>query len=51
MNLKSFVKIDNNNINVVVHKKDHDYSLANEVMRLVQEEFENRVYVSVKFKI
>ena len=51
MNLKSYVKIDNNNVNVVISKKDHDYSLANEVMRLVQEEFENRVYVSVKFKI
>ncbi len=51
MKLESYVKIDNDNINVVVKKKDHDYSLANKVMRLIQEEFENKVFVSVRFKI
>lgn len=50
LKLKSFVKIDNNNVNITIKKKDHDYSLANKVMRLVQEEFENKVYVSVKFQ-
>ena len=51
MNLDGYVKIDNDNVNVVIKKKDHDYSLANKVMRLIQEEFEDRVYVSVRFKI
>ena len=49
-NLKSFVKIENNNINVVIKKSDHDYSLANDIMRLVQEEYDDKVYVSVRFK-
>lgn len=48
--LNSFLKIDNNNINVVIEKDDHDYSLANEIMRLIQEEYKEKVYVSVKFK-
>lgn len=50
MKLDSFVKIDNNNISVVIKKKDHDYSLANDVMRLVQGEYTNKVYVSVRFQ-
>ncbi len=50
MKLESFIKIDGNNISVTVKKKDHDYSLANDVMRLIQKEYENKVYVSVKFQ-
>ena len=51
MALKSYVKIDNNNVNVVIKKKEHDYTIANDIMRLVQEQFDTKVYVSVKFKI
>ena len=50
MKLDSFIKIENDNINVVIKKDEHDYSLANEVMRLIQEEYTEKVYVSVKFK-
>lgn len=50
MKLDSFIKIENDNINVVIKKDEHDYSLANEVMRLIQEEYNEKVYVSVKFK-
>lgn len=45
----SFVKYDNDNINVVIEKEEHDISLANNIMRLVQEEFDNNVTISVKF--
>ena len=48
--LDSFIKIDNNSVSVVITKKDHDYSLANDIMRLVQGEFESKVYISVKFE-
>ena len=48
--LNSFVKIDNNTVNIVIPDDKHDYSLANNIMRLVQKEFENKVYVSVKFE-
>ncbi len=50
LKLKSFVKIDGNNISVTIKKQDHDYSLANNVMRLIQKEFENKKYISVKFQ-
>lgn len=48
--LDSFVEIDNNEINVVVVSSTHDAKLANNIMRLIQEEFEDKVYVSVNFK-
>ena len=50
MKLDSFIKIESNSINVTIKKKEHDYSLANDVMRLVQEQFKEKIYVSVKFK-
>lgn len=49
-NLDSFVKIDNNEIKVVAVKKEHDSSLANNIMKTVQEEFDQKVYVTVKFE-
>ncbi|MBE6147537.1 MAG: SpoIIIAH-like family protein [Firmicutes bacterium] len=49
-NLDCFIKIDNNEIKVVVIKKDHDSLLANQIMMLIQEEFENKVYVTVRFE-
>ena len=50
LKLKSFIKIDGNNVQVTVKKKDHDYSLANNIMRLINEEFKDKVYISVKFQ-
>ena len=49
-NLDSFVKIDNNEIKVVAVKKEHDSSLANNIMKTVQEEFDQKLYVTVKFE-
>ncbi|MDD6224445.1 MAG: SpoIIIAH-like family protein [bacterium] len=48
--LDSFVKIDNTEIKIVAVKKDHDITLANNIMRSVQEEFEGKVYITVKFE-
>lgn len=50
LKLESFIKIDSNSVSVTIKKKDHDYSLANRVMRLIQEEYKNKMYVSVKFQ-
>lgn len=50
LKLDSFIKIDSNNVCVTIKKKSHDYSLANSVMRLIQEEYEAKMYVSVKFQ-
>ena len=48
--LKSFVKITDNDVAVVIDSTKHDKSLANNIMRAVQEEFENHVSISVKFQ-
>ena len=47
--LKSFVKIDNNQIRVVVDSTEHSPSLANNIMRTAQSNYENQMYISVKF--
>ncbi len=49
--LNSFVKIDNNQVRVVIASDKHDTKLANNIMRSIQEEFDNKVYISVKFQI
>ena len=49
-NLKSFVKINGNDISIVIDSNKHDKQLANKIMRTVQEEFENHMYISVKFQ-
>ncbi len=48
--LDSFVKIDGTNVKVVVVKQDHDSNLANQIMKKVQENFSEKVYVTVKFE-
>ena len=48
-NLKSFVKINNSQIRVVIDSKDHDATLANNIMRTVQSNYGNQMYISVKF--
>ena len=47
--LDSFVKIDNNDVDVVVIKKEHDISLANKIMKTISGEFKDKVSVSIKF--
>lgn len=49
-NVDSFVEIDNNQINVIAISKNHDVKLANNIMRTVQEEYKEKVYVTVNFK-
>lgn len=48
--LDSFVKIDGTGVKVVVVKKDHDSNLANQIMKKVQENFNEKVQVTVKFE-
>lgn len=48
--LDNFVKIDNNQIKVVVVAKEHNNQLANNIMRAIQKEFQEKVYITVKFE-
>ena len=48
-NLESFVKIKNNQIEITVKKDEFDSSLANNIMRTIQELYEEEKYITVKF--
>ena len=50
LKLDCFVKIDNSNINSVCISDNHDESLANKVMRLLQSQFDEQKYITVKFQ-
>ena len=50
LNFKSFIKIDGDQIRVVVDSKEHDEKMANNIMRLIQEEYKEKEYISVKFQ-
>lgn len=49
-NLDCFIKINNNEVRVVAVKDKHDSTLANNIMKTIQNEFKNKVYVTVKFE-
>lgn len=45
-----FVKIDNSNINIVCVSDKHDSTLANNIMRFVQKDYTNKMFITVKFQ-
>ena len=45
----AFTKIENSSVKVVVDECENSKSLANNIMRLVQAEFDKKMYISVKF--
>ncbi len=49
-NLKAFVKIDDDQIRVVVSGNEHNEELANNIMRSVQSNYDKKMYISVKFQ-
>ena len=48
-NCDNFVKIEGDNIRVVLDSKESSTTLANNIMRLVQKEFDEKKFISVKF--
>ncbi|MFA5408172.1 MAG: SpoIIIAH-like family protein [Bacilli bacterium] len=48
--LNSFAKIDNDQIRIVIASDTHTTKLANDIMRSIQEKFEDKMYISVKFQ-
>lgn len=46
----SFVKIEDDVVEIVVENSKHDNNLAVKIMKSAQEEFENQMYISVSFK-
>ena len=49
-NLDSFVKIRNDQIEIVINKVENDSSLANNIIRTVQSLFDEEKYITVKFQ-
>ena len=49
-NCNTFAKIEDSTIKVVVDKCENSKTLANNIMRLVQEQFDKKMYISVEFK-
>ena len=48
--LQSFVKIHKDNIKVTISKKDLDIKLANQIIRKIQEQYSNKMYITIKFQ-
>ncbi len=46
---ESFVKINGENITVVLEAEKHDYNIANKIIRRIATEFDNNKYITVKF--
>lgn len=49
-NKECFVKIDKDQVRIVMGTSEHDVNLANEIMRLVQDNFDTKMYISVQFQ-
>ena len=49
-NLNSYVKINNNQIKITVVESKHNYELANNIIRSIQEEYNEKMYITVKFQ-
>jgi len=43
-------KIDNKNVEIVCISKEHDKSLANKIMRTIQEDYQEKMNIVVKFQ-
>ena len=48
-NLDNFVSIDQDQVKVILIKKEHDSSLASDIMTFVQTYFDDKMYISIKF--
>jgi hypothetical protein len=49
-NLDSFVKIKNDQINITIASSEHDKTLANNIIRTIQDEYEKSIYITIKFQ-
>lgn len=49
-NIDSFIEVNNNEINVIGISPNHSVSLANDIMRTIQEEYKDKQNITVNFK-
>ena len=48
--IESFVKINKQQISVVIASTDHNYEKANDIIRLIQNEYKEKMYITVKYQ-
>jgi stage III sporulation protein AH len=48
--VKSFVEINSDQIKIVINSKEHNATLANNIMRSVQSQYKEKMYITVKFE-
>lgn len=49
-NLKSFIKIKDDQINVIISSKNSNVTDANNIIRTIQKEFDTQKYITVKYQ-
>ena len=49
-NYNSFVKIEQDQINIVINEKNHNKELANNIIKRIQSLFQEKKYITIKFK-
>ena len=49
-NLDSFIKIEGDQIRVVIDSDEHSSTIANNIMKTIQNNFEEKQYISIQFK-
>lgn len=49
-NLKSFIKIKDDQINITISSKNNSVTDANNIIRTIQNEFEEQKYITVKYQ-
>ena len=50
LQLESFVKVKNDTISIVISKQEHNSTLANQIIRTVQNLYDKEKYITVKFQ-
>ena len=48
--LNSFIKIQNDQISVVIESNDHNVETANNIIRSIQSMYDKKMYITVKFQ-
>ena len=46
----NYIKIENDNVNIVINSKEHNKELANNIIKRIQKEFTSKKYITVKFQ-
>lgn len=49
-NIENFININNNKVSVTAIGNNHNIELANNIMKSIQEEFEDKVSITIKFE-